>query len=84
MWVSWKPRIQLSQVESSLCTSPQDKVDKELDGQQEIGFSFGWNFVYINICIQSLPHANSCVYIFGNGIVSAQLLPQQRGMTQGP
>ena len=47
LWASWKPRIQLSQVESSLCTSPQDKVDKELDGQEEIGFSFGWNSVYI-------------------------------------
>ena len=57
-------KIQLSQVESSLCTSPQDKVDKELDGQEEIGFSFGWNSVYINICIQSLPNANSYVYIY--------------------
>ena len=49
--------MQLSQVESSLCTSPQDKVDKELDGQEEIGFSVGWN-----IRIQSLPNASSYVY----------------------
>ena len=48
----------------SLCTSPQNKVDKELDGQEEIGLSFGWNCVYINICIQSLPNARSYVYMY--------------------
>ena len=46
-------------MESSLCTSPQDKVDKELDGQEEIGFSVGWN-----IRIQILPNASSYVNVY--------------------